>query len=94
MISKEHAIQIFSEHLEKTQDIEVVVLTDATVEKPYGWVFFFESKKYVETGNIRSRLLGAGPTVVLRDGSMHPLSTAYPLETALSKFELEHGLTP
>ena len=70
------------------------VLDDATIEKAYGWVFFYQSKKFLETREASYQLAGNGPAVVLRDGTLHWLTSAYSLEQELARFEAEHGLKP
>jgi len=74
------------------QGVELVVLDELTIEKPYGWVLFVESKEFVETGNPEACVAGNGPTVVLRDGSVHMLGSGQPTEDALREFERERGL--
>ncbi len=34
-----------------------VVLDGETIEKPYGWIFFYQSKKYLETGELKGGYL-------------------------------------
>src|SRR5688572_24759555 len=34
----------------KRTGIEVVILDEYTIERPFGWVFFYDSKKHVESG--------------------------------------------
>jgi hypothetical protein len=71
----------------------LVLLEGETIEKPYGWVFFCQSRTYVETG-LRSWILaGNGPVVVLhRDGSIHMLGSARPPEEEIQDFERNHRL--
>jgi hypothetical protein len=58
----------------------VVVLDDQTIERPFGWVFF-----YAVPGH---RVAGNAPILVTRDdGELHPLGTALPLEDYLVRFE-------
>jgi hypothetical protein len=67
---------------------EVVLLDDKTMEKSFGWVFFFNSKRYVETGDDRYALYGNGPIVVTKaDGQVHQIGTAFPLDHYLRRFE-------
>ena len=64
-----------------------------TVEKPYGWIFFYTSKEWLETGGRTGLIAGNGPVVVEReDGSLHPLTTAFDPETAIRQYEARrHG---
>ena len=47
-----------------TPDNPFVVADEGTIEKPYGWVFFYNSKKYLETRVISYALAGNGPVIV------------------------------
>jgi hypothetical protein len=65
---------------------ECVLLQDQTLEEPFGWVFFYESKAYVETGELSHALAGNAPIVVLRDsGDVRVTGTAH---------AIDHYLTP
>jgi hypothetical protein len=76
-----------------TQGDEPVIGDDYTQEKSYGWVFFYQSKRYIETGDPSTMLAGNGPVVVLRDdGSVHLLGSALPPDETLRQFEVAMGL--
>jgi hypothetical protein len=63
-------------------------LEDAyTIERTFGWVFFYQSRKFIASGNISDCLVGNAPLVVTRDGELHVTGTAYPLEHYLAAFE-------
>lgn len=71
----------------------LVLLHDETIEKSWGWVFFYQSKRYVDTGNPSAILAGNGPVVILREsGSIHHLGTAFSPEDEIAEFEREQGL--
>ena len=40
---------------------ELKVIDDLTIAKDYGWVFFYNSARYPETGDVRFALAGNGP---------------------------------
>jgi Immunity protein 35 len=45
--------------------------------RPYGWVFFWESKRFLETNKTRDRLAGNAPILVDRiDGEVRVTGTA------------------
>lgn len=74
------ALQVFGD--------EAVVLDSETLIRPYGWVFFYDSKKFMDTGNLSYALAGNGPVVVLsRDGSVHRLGTAQDPDQEIAAFE-------
>jgi hypothetical protein len=59
-----------------------------TIERAFGWVFFYDSKRHVETGDFRDALAGNAPIVVTKsDGQVHVTGTAFPIEHYLKKFE-------
>jgi hypothetical protein len=41
-----------------------MVIDKSTIEKPFGWVFFFNTKKFLDTGNSDYRIVGDGPIIV------------------------------
>jgi hypothetical protein len=66
----------------------VDILDAATIERRYGWVFFYNSVRYLETGDPAFALAGNGPIVVLRkDGAVIPLGSAQPVDDALRDLE-------
>ncbi len=72
---------------------ELVILDAETIEKPYGWVFFYQSKQYVQTGEPSYRLAGNGPIVLLVDDcSIHYLGSACSIEETIGEFEEQKGL--
>jgi hypothetical protein len=67
--------------------IELSLLDEHTIERDFGWVFFYGSKKFVETGDIQYLIAGNAPIVITRtDGRIHETGTAYPIEHYLRKF--------
>jgi ribosomal protein L7/L12 len=52
-----------------------------TLEYPHCFVFIYQSKKYIETGDFHSMLVGHGPVLVARsDGSVFETGSAFPVE--------------
>ena len=67
--------------LPESASIELAILDEHTMETEFGWLFFWNSKKYHETGEFQYALAGNAPLIVdRRDGSVHETSTAYPAE--------------
>ncbi|MBP6841482.1 MAG: hypothetical protein KA190_29550, partial [Kofleriaceae bacterium] len=61
----------------------VAILDELTTEKAYGWIFYCNSRRFVETGDLLHCLIGQGPNVVMREtgeivelGSQHPSDEA------------------
>ncbi|KYG01772.1 hypothetical protein BE21_56135 [Sorangium cellulosum] len=71
----------------------VVILDEKTIEKPYGWVLFYNSRLYVETGELIHSLIGGGPIVVLSEtGEVVELGSARPGAVLVEAFERGRGL--
>ncbi len=66
----------------------LIILEDSTIEKPYGWIFFYQSRTYLETGDASYMLAGNGPVVFVGDDrSIHRLGTALPVAEEIERFE-------
>jgi hypothetical protein len=77
----------YLKQLERDTGCELVMLDSNTLEREFGWVFFYNSKLYVETGDISHALAGNAPIVVTSiDGRIHVTGTARPLEHYLAVF--------
>ncbi len=95
MIDLETAKKIVQEDLDsirKYEDDRFVIIDEATIEKSYGWIFFFNSKKFLETGDFLYALGGNGPIAVEKEtGQLHKLGTAHPSEYYIKEFERKKG---
>lgn len=71
----------------------VVILDSMTIAKPYGWVFFYNSKKFVDTGDKIYSLVGGGPIVVISSTEeVHELGSTRPATIEITKLEERLGL--
>ena len=62
---------------------EFVVIDEFTKEVEEGWLFFHDSKEFVETGNPSSTLAGNGPILVRRNGEVRILPSASSWQVAI-----------
>ena len=70
----------------------LVLLEADTIEKPYGWIFFYVTQKYSETQEFQYALAGNGPLIVERlGGAVHRLGTGRSVEEYVREFELRRG---
>lgn len=70
-----------------------LVLLDQTLERSWCWVFFYQSKAFLETGDFEHCLLGNRPIVVNKaDGELWRMGTAKRPEFYLAEYAKEHGL--
>lgn len=66
----------------------LVILHGHTLEKPWGWVFFYTSKQFLETGDSRFALAGNAPYIVEREsGRLIQTGTALPLDEYIANYE-------
>ena len=69
------------------RDDEPSIADDATKEEDFGWVFFYNSKRFHQTNEFRFRLAGNGPVIVdKRSGEVSMLGTAGGVEHQIAEF--------
>jgi hypothetical protein len=68
MFTKNEALQVLSRSLQERNESgdPFVVVDENTIEASFGWVFFYNSKKFLGTGISRHRLAGNGPVLFNR----------------------------
>jgi Immunity protein 35 len=90
MLRKSEALELVSKNLEEksSEAVQFVVQEESTIEKPWGWIFFYQSKKYLETGIFTHRLAGNGPVFVNKEtGEMHFFGGVPSLDVILADYE-------
>ncbi len=71
-----------------------VILDEHTIERGWGWVFFYDSRRHRETGDFRFSVAGNSPHLVRRtDGAVFVAGTALPVEDYIKDFEAGGGLS-
>ncbi len=63
--------------------VPLQLLQDEVLEKANGWVFFYQSSDYLQTGQFNLQLVGNAPIYVRRDGYLSLLPTHSPLEQSI-----------
>jgi hypothetical protein len=64
------------------------IVREATIAKPYGWVFFYQSKEFLDHGTESALLAGNAPILVDRHtDELRVTGTAQPLESYLKDYE-------
>lgn len=93
MISFEQARKIMVDRLENSRfsdEDSLIILDEFTIEKPYGWVFYYTSKLYYETKNSQYAIAGNSPIIVDKQtGEQSSYMSAYSDEEMLQKHEEE-----
>jgi hypothetical protein len=71
---------------------DVVIDDEATIERPYGWLYSCVTATYLRTRDPDEGLAGVGPVLVLReDGQVIPYTSIYSNEAALREYEQQVG---
>ena len=93
MITKEQAQKIVESKLAGMCQIpgdSFVILENSTIQRPFGWVFFFDSKRYLETDNVNDAIAGNGPIFVNQtDGTVKVGGSAKSVEAQIKEYEAE-----
>ncbi len=93
MLTMEEAKKIALAELNKRDrpEGEIVVLDEYTLAKPYGWVFLYNTRKYMETDNFLFALGGNGPLIVEHNKRLHWLGSNQLWEDAVAALEKKRG---
>jgi hypothetical protein len=66
----------------------LVILDKHTIEKEWGWVFFYNTQEYAKSGNIMDTLVGNAPYIVNKNtGELIETGTAYDIEEYVKDYE-------
>lgn len=91
MLDFETAKRMVEEQINVSYNVdgdELVVLEEETIQKEYGWIFFYTSRRFVETGDVNHMVVGNAPVVVnKRTGKLTFLGTAEPTENYVRRYE-------
>jgi hypothetical protein len=64
------------------------LLEGETIERDFGWCFFFDAQPLPGSRETETLLAGNAPVIIdRRDGSLHETGTAYPVEHYLDNYE-------
>lgn len=89
MLTKEEARARIEREISKFAiDCDVVIIEDATQSHEWGWVFFYQSLEFIETGEVSSQLAGNAPYIVNKNtGEIVETGTARPTEKYVQDYE-------
>ena len=68
-------------------DEEIAFMLDKTIVKPYGFVFFYDSKDFIETQDSKYALHDNGPILVTHNGDIIQFPKDVQVEESLAAFE-------
>ena len=96
-MNQQEAQQIAREYIQSIlEDVSmpIEILADQSVEKPYGWIFFYQSKRYLDTGAIADMLVRNGPILVNKSGKVIHLPSAIPVDESIRRYEAGLPILP
>lgn len=68
---------------------EFVLCSEDTIERGFGWLFFYQSKAFIDSGELKYRLAGNGPIVVEKDSGNVTIHGSVPsVEEIIAKLEI------
>jgi hypothetical protein len=91
-MGKSEALEImhrFLKDAETRMEAELVPLAIGSAEElvdPEGWVFYYNTQKFVETERFEYLIVGQGPTIVLADGRLLAGGSAESVDMVLERF--------
>lgn len=66
---------------------ELMLIEAATREEEFGWVFFYNSRRYLETKDTSWMVLGCSPIIVNRfTGEVHATGSSRPLQAYIEDY--------
>jgi Immunity protein 35 len=64
------------------------IVRESTITKPYGWIFFYQAKAFLDNGTASAVLAGNAPIIVNRNtDELRLTGTTEPLEHYLEEYE-------
>ena len=88
MIDHQQAVEIVKAKISAV-DNDYLILENCTIEEDFGWVIFYSSRRYIETGNIEYAIAGNAPYIVeRRTGKAISTGTAHDIETYISAYKI------
>jgi len=88
MVDKQAATEIARRHISEEYPGEDVVVDESDVlEEDWCWVFFYNTRAFYQTGELRESLVGNGPLIIEKaTGALRVAGTAHPVERYLADY--------
>lgn len=90
MWTHDKARVVVDAYVQAVTDGTGAIVDEATLDKPYGWVFFYQSQRFIETRDPHEAFGGNAPLIFNRvKGEYRVTGTAHPVERYLNEYEAE-----
>ncbi|MGG5209415.1 YrhB domain-containing protein [Chryseobacterium sp. MIQD13] len=90
MLTDKEMLQIAERYLKKLEEegVEAMISSNDTIKKPYGNIYFYNSKKFILTGDFRYAVGGNAPFLVEKEaGRVVTFSTSGTLDSDIQSYE-------
>ncbi|HEX6426354.1 MAG TPA: YrhB domain-containing protein [Niastella sp.] len=98
MITKDQAINIASTYVREIPVISkhtLLLQLEKTIEFELGWVFYYQTKAYIENGNYLDAAVGNAPIIIdKRTGKVHVTGTAYSVKKYIEDYLKDDLIKP
>lgn len=93
--ARRRALQFVRENFLAETKNEPALIEDQTIEMPWGWVVFWNTLLYTETGDLEHAVIGPEPICVdRRKGTVASVLSDKPLNREIRRFERRSGIRP
>jgi hypothetical protein len=94
-MTKEQAMNLVKRYVAEevsNSDVEFLVIEDQTIVTEFGWVFFYNTKAYIEDEDEMAMAVGNAPIIVDKtSGKLEVTGTAHPIEYYIEMYK-RHGI--
>jgi hypothetical protein len=97
MLTKDEARRVARTTLDIIQempgnaDLNLMLIEPLVIEAETAWLFPFNTREYVETGNVGAMAIGVGPIVVNRATGVPFVAPPMPTELLLAQYAASNG---
>jgi len=70
--------------------LPLVIVEGSTIADDRGWIFYWNTKSFVENGDDTDPIAGNAPIIVLRDGTVRHAPTAFTDAVSIFQWLSEH----
>ena len=93
MMNKNDFRENILQSLQSEFGANVDIVDGKTIEKPYGWIVFYNTRRYIASGDPDDALMSNAPTLFTWDGKVIPLAMHCSVPDAISLLESKVELT-
>lgn len=88
MWTYKQALKVMECWVDQTTGGEGLIDAEATITKPYGWVFFYRPKSYFQSKDFKDVFIGAGPVIFDKlEGEISVFGSGQSIEKLIKQYE-------